>query len=558
MPRLTLTRQPDAPPAPQGPTVIAIMDGVGRGPGDAGDAVHLARTPHLDALWASAGTRTLRAHGVAVGLPTDADMGNSEVGHNALGAGRVVRQGAALVQDALATGALFEGDDWRWLVARPAADASVTLHLCGLLSDGNVHAHIDHVFALINGAAEAGVQRVRIHALADGRDVADPSYERYLKALDAHLTPHLTAGRDYRLASGGGRMVVTMDRYEADWSIVARGWSAHVAGQAPGFPSWQAALQTLRSEPGGQSDQSLAAFCIQDSTGGACGAVQPGDSFMLWNFRGDRAIELTRAFDEGAEFSGFERGLPADVRFAGMMQYDGDLRLPRRYLVAPPVIDKTMGEYLVGAGLSSLAVSETQKFGHVTYFWNGNRSEPLDPDLDRWLEIPSDRVSFNQAPAMKAREITDAILEAMAQPNPPDVIRLNWANGDMVGHTGDLAATIAAMEVVDAEVGRLADAVRASGGVLLLTADHGNADDMWLRDKAGVAKLRPDGGPQPRTSHTLAPVPLTVMDAREPSPWRLRTDLPEAGLANVAATVLTLLGYQPPAHMAASVVEMAR
>ncbi len=537
-----------------GPIVIAIMDGVGRGPGDAGDAVHLAHTPNLDALWASAGTRSLRAHGLAVGLPSDDDMGNSEVGHNALGAGRVVRQGAALVQDAFASGALFLGEAWRWVSERPATDATRTLHLCGLLSDGNVHAHIDHVLALIDGAARAGVMRLRVHALADGRDVADPSFERYLIALDGHLQPHQAAGRDYQLASGGGRMLVTMDRYEADWSIVARGWQAHVQGAAPGFPSWRAALQHLRAQPGGQSDQSLAAFCIHDQQGQAVGPVGAGDSFIFWNFRGDRAIELTRAFEDGADFTGFQRDLPADVRFAGMMQYDGDLHLPRHFLVAPPAIDRTLGAYLVAAGKRSLAVSETQKFGHVTYFWNGNRSEPLDRDLDVWVEVPSDRISFDRAPAMRAKEITDVAIHALNEAAPPDLIRLNWANGDMVGHTGNLAATIAAMEVVDQEVGRLVAAVQAAGGVLLLTADHGNADDMWLRRADGLPVRRGDGTPQPRTSHTLAPVPFTLLDSRVPPPWQLRDDLPEAGLANVAATVLTLLGYEAPAHMAPSLI----
>ncbi len=538
-------------PRPRGPVVIAIMDGVGQGPRDAGDAVFLADTPTLDALWRSPNTRSLRAHGTAVGLPSDGDMGNSEVGHNALGAGRVVQQGASLVNVALESGAAFAGETWRWLVAGPSARPTQTLHLCGLLSDGNVHAHIDHVAALVRAADVAGVQRVRVHALADGRDVPDPSYERYLSALDDILD---VAGRDYRLASGGGRMVVTMDRYEADWDIVARGWRAHVHGDAPGFASWRAALDTLRRAPGGESDQKLGPFCLVDAAGEPVGRVRDGDSFLLWNFRGDRAIELSRAFDEGAAFSGFDRGRVPDVRFAGMMQYDGDLALPRRFLVAPPVIDRTLGEHLVRAGLRTLAVSETQKFGHVTYFWNGNRSGVLDDALERYVEIPSDRVSFDEAPAMKAREITDVALAALAGPYPPDLVRLNWPNGDMVGHTGDLGATQRAMEVVDAEVGRLVAGVRAAGGVLLLTADHGNADDMWLRDKSGAPLRDAAGRVSPRTSHTLAPVPLTLVDARETPPWQLRDDLPNAGLANVAATVLCLLGLAPPDHMEPALV----
>jgi len=551
----TLTREP-ALPAAAGPLVIAIMDGIGRGPGDGGDAVSAAQTPSLDRLWTTAPTRTLRAHGRAVGLPSDADMGNSEVGHNALGSGRVVRQGAALVNDALASGALFSGDTWRWLVA-PLAGVNGTLHLCGLLSDGNVHAHIDHVLALVDGAARDGVDRLRVHALADGRDVDDPSFERYLGTLDAHLGAHRGAGRDYRIASGGGRMVVTMDRYEADWRIVERGWKAHVLGDAPRFASWQAAVAALRQQDGGHSDQTLGAFVIADENG-PVGTVHDGDAFVLWNFRGDRAIELTRAFDEGPDFPGFPRGRVPAVRFAGMMQYDGDLHLPGRFLVAPPEIDRTMGEFAVRLGLRTLATSETQKFGHVTYFWNGNRSGLIDDRLETYLELPSDRIAFDRAPQMQASGITDAVLGALAGGPAPDIVRLNYANGDMVGHTGNLAATITAVEAVDREIGRLVDAVTRANGVLLVTADHGNADDMWMRDKQGAAKKDARGRVMARTSHTLAPVPLSILDCRGPkaaNAWRLREDVPDAGLANVAATAFSLLGYRPPEGYEAGLIE---
>ena len=540
---------------PEGPLIIAIMDGVGWGPGDGGDAVASARTPHLDALWRDHPTRTLRAHGLAVGLPSDGDMGNSEVGHNALGAGRVLRQGAALVNDAFVTGSLLASECWRWLVGplvtgRPTG---ATLHLCGLLSDGNVHAHMDHVLGLVAGAHASGVQRLRVHALADGRDVADPSYERYLSQLDVALTAHRAAGRDYQIASGGGRMRVTMDRYDSDWRIVERGWQAHVRGAADGFSDWSSAVAALRTLPGGHSDQLLGPWCIVDGDGQPIGPVIDGDAFILWNFRGDRALQLTRAFEQGSKFSGFERGLRPKIRFAGMMQYDGDLHLPARYLVAPPVIDQTLGEFIAACGLRTLATSETQKYGHVTYFWNGNRSGCLDDQLERYVEVPSDRMEFDQRPIMRAAEITDVVAAALAESSPPDVIRLNYANGDMVGHTGNLAATIAAVEAVDTQVGRLVELVRRHRGVLVLTADHGNADDMWMRDKEGQPKSGPDGY-LARTSHTLSPVPLTVFDVRDEPRWRLRDDLPQAGLANVAATVLELLGRQAPPHMAPSLL----
>lgn len=545
---------------PSGPVVLAVLDGIGWGPRDAGDAVHLAHKPTLDNLWRHQPTRTLRAHGTAVGLPSDADMGNSEVGHNALGAGRIFEQGAALVNQSLASGALLSGATWHWLVdpltqldvARPTA----TLHLCGLLSDGNVHAHMDHVSALLRGAAAAGVKRVRLHALADGRDVDDPSFERYVLQIQAVLDGVSAHGCDARIASGGGRMAITMDRYEADWSMVERGWALHVQGEGEQFQSVQEALAALRARPLGGSDQTLDGFVIADESG-PIGRVQDGDAFVLWNFRGDRAIELTRAFQDGMEFKAFDRGRRPAVRYAGMMQYDGDLHLPTRFLVEPPTIDRVLGEYLAATGLRSFACSETQKFGHVTYFWNGNRSGVLAPTLEEYVEVPSDRIAFDQAPQMKAQEIADAMLAALDRQPAWDFLRCNFANGDMVGHTGKLQATIQAVQSVDSALGRLQQKVQELGGILIVTADHGNADDMWTRDKKGQPQHLADGSPQPKTSHTLAPVPVTILDHRSHKGWKLRTDLPAAGLANVAATVLNLLGYTAPADYEPSLIEPA-
>lgn len=537
---------------PAGPVVLAVLDGVGWGPRDEGDAVHLAAKPTLHALWTSQPTRTLRAHGTAVGLPSDADMGNSEVGHNALGAGRIFEQGAALVNQSLASGSLFRGDTWRWLV-EPLSGGAGTLHLCGLLSDGNVHAHIAHVEALVRGAASAGVRRIRLHTLADGRDVDDPSFERYIVQIQAVLSEVSAAGCDARIASGGGRMAITMDRYEADWAMVERGWAIHVHGEGEQFPSVEAALVSLRQRPSGRSDQNLEGFVIADASG-PIGKVQDGDAFVLWNFRGDRAIELSRAFQD-EQFAPFDRGRRPQVRYAGMMQYDGDLHLPTRFLVEPPAIDRVLGEYLATAGLRSFACSETQKFGHVTYFWNGNRSGLLAPSLERYVEIPSDRLSFDQAPQMKAKEIAGAMLAALDDQPSWDFLRCNFANGDMVGHTGNLAATVAAVQAVDAALERVRQKVEALGGVLIVTADHGNADDMWTRGKKGEPLRLADGTPQPKTSHTLAPVPLTIADYRPQRAWQLRQDLPHAGLANVAATVLELLGWQAPSDYEPSLIE---
>jgi 2,3-bisphosphoglycerate-independent phosphoglycerate mutase len=400
--------------APEGPVVAIVMDGVGIGTGDHGDAVAQARTPVLDALRGLPSFTSLLAHGTAVGMPSDADMGNSEVGHNALGAGRIVDQGAKLVSEAIASGALFTGDAWQQAVIT-VKQSGEPLHFIGLLSDGNVHSHIDHLIALLQHAASEGVQRARVHALVDGRDVPGRSALLYIDRLEQVLANLSQDGRDYRIASGGGRMVVTMDRYEADWQIVARGWQIHVRGEGRRFPSARAAVETLYKETG-LDDQNLPGFVIADEHG-PVGPIRDGAAVLLFNFRGDRALELTRAFEED-DFTGFVRGERPRIYFAGMTQYDGDLKLPRRYLVAPPAIAGTMGEMLATSGVSQLAISETHKFGHVTYFWNGNRSEPFDPALETYVEIPSDLTPLEQRPWMKAAEITDRLIAEIDRIHP--------------------------------------------------------------------------------------------------------------------------------------------
>lgn len=534
---LTLTPSTRVHPLPK-PVVLCILDGVGLGAKDGGDAVHLAKTPTLDRLFSGPQATQLAAHGPAVGLPGEGDMGNSEVGHNALGAGRVFAQGAKLVNAAIADGGAF-GETWEWLTQ------SGTLHLLGLLSDGNVHSHIKHLLAILDRAAADGVQRVRVHILTDGRDVGSRTSLTYIRQLQEHLD-HLGAqGVDYRVASGGGRMLLTMDRYEADWEMVQRGWDAHILGQGRQFDSAEQAVQTLYDEDPKVNDQYLPAFVIAQG-GEALGRVEDGDALLFFNFRGDRALEISRA----CEVIGMQRegSVPIDgrdapsFRYAGMMEYDGDLHIPQRYLVAPPAINRTVGQYLVANGKRSFAISETQKFGHVTFFFNGNRSGLLDAELEQYVEIPSDNVSFDTAPRMKAVEITDRVVQEVGS-GRWDHIRLNIANGDMVGHTGALDATVEAMECVDACVARIEAAVLEAGGVLLVTADHGNADDMWMRNKDGSPKQQADG-PVPRTSHTLAPVPFALVDAS--GHWAL--DVPaDPGLANVSATLLVLMGLEPPA-----------
>ena len=513
---------------PEGPVVFVVMDGVGVAPAGEGNAVRLARTPCLDRLADEALTTTLRAHGTAVGLPSDDDMGNSEVGHNAIGAGRVFDQGAKLVDLAIDSGALFHGDTWRWVTG------GGTLHLIGLLSDGNVHSHERHLHALIRAARAGGVARVRVHVLLDGRDVSAQSALIYVDRLEAVFAE---AGGDCRIASGGGRMLVTMDRYESDWRVVERGWHAHVLGDARRFPSARAAIETFRAEAPDLIDQWLPPFVVDPPS-----PIQDGDGVVLFNFRGDRALQISRAF-EADDFRPFDRVRRPAVRYAGMMRYDGDAGVPERFLVTPPSIDHTFGELLARGGAAQWACSETQKYGHVTYFWNGNRTGCFDADVETYLEVPSDRVPFEQRPWMKAAEVTDAALAAIAS-GRHRLCRLNYANGDMVGHTGDLRAAILAVEAVDLCLARLANAVAAAHGVLLVTADHGNADEMLQCDKKTGGLLRgKDGRTVVSTSHSLNPVPLYVTGA--PVGWRLRGG---GGLSNLAATTLELMGYAAPSE----------
>jgi 2,3-bisphosphoglycerate-independent phosphoglycerate mutase len=526
----------------KGPLVTVIMDGIGIGKQDESDGVHMAYTPVLDMLLQEKLATRLKAHGLAVGLPSDGDMGNSEVGHNALGAGRVFSQGAKLVNEAIESGAIFAGKAWKEVERRAAAGH--TVHFIGLVSDGNVHSHIHQLQALLDRCTEKNVKRVRVHGLLDGRDVGQKSALDYFGPLEEQLAALSRDGRDYRFASGGGRMVTTMDRYGANWKVVENGWKAHVLGEGRQFASACEAIRTYYAEDPQITDQYMESFVIAEN-GRPVGSIEDRDAVIFFNFRGDRAIEISRAFDE-LDFAEFDRGRIPDVFYAGMMQYDGDALIPAHYLVEPPAIDRTLGQFLCATGITSFAISETQKFGHVTYFWNGNRSGYIDEKLEKYVEIPSDKVTFDQRPWMKGAEITDAVIEAI-ESGRYRFIRLNYPNGDMVGHTGVPAAVRVAVETVDLSLARLLPVVEKAGGTLLITADHGNADCMWT-EKKGVRA--------PMVAHTKNPVPLIIKDFSGLDRFRL-ADVKNPGLANVAATICCLLGYEPPEFYEPSLVSPA-
>ena len=535
----------------QGPVVVIVMDGYGLPKTDVGSAIAAAQKPTLDRLFATCPNIRLRAHGTAVGMPSDDDMGNSEVGHNAIGAGQVYAQGAALVANAIADGSIWQGEAWQQVVAGAKAGRGA-VHFVGLFSDGNVHSHIDHLKAMVVRAKEEGVPTVRIHALLDGRDVPETSALEYVVPFEAFLAELSTGGFDARIASGGGRQYITMDRYDANWPMVAKGWKTHVLGEGPQFANATDAVNGLRAAHPGTIDQDLPEFVIAEN-GQPIGTIEDGDSVVFFNFRGDRAIEITRAFVE-AEFTEFDRVRYPNVTYAGMLQYDGDLQLPKRFLVAPPAIKDTSGEWFSKLGLAQFACSETQKFGHVTYFWNGNRSGKFDGET--WQEVPSDVVPFEQRPWMKAAEITDAMIAAL-QSGQYKLLRCNYANGDMVGHTGNFRAATMAVEAVDLALARLLKAVEAAGGVALITADHGNADEMFELDKKTKQPAQnKDGSFKAKTAHTLNPVPLILFDAATGGKLGLKQTA-TCGLSSIAATVAGLLGYDKHPSWDAGVLTVA-
>ena len=536
-----------------GPVLTIVMDGVGLAPDTISNAVAGAYTPTLDMLMKNYPMVSLKAHGTAVGLPSDDDMGNSEVGHNALGAGQVFAQGAKLVSQSIESGKMFASDTWQTIVSNVKSNGS-TLHFLGLFSDGNVHSHIDHLKAMIVRAKEEGVSNVRIHILIDGRDVGETSALEYIDPFEAFIAELRDASFDIKIASGGGRMKITMDRYEADWSMVERGWQTHVLGEGRQFASAAEAVKTYRAELG-VIDQDLPPFVIAEN-GSPVGTVNDGDSVIFFNFRGDRAIEISKTFDaKDGEFDKFDRKRVPSVVYAGMLEYDGDLHIPSRYLVSPPEITNTMSEYLTLSGVKQLAISETQKYGHVTYFWNGNRSGKFSEELETYIEIPSDVVPFEQRPWMKCAEITDKLIECL-ESGEYKYLRVNFPNGDMVGHTGSLLATRCSMEALDLQLARILKALDKVGGVALITADHGNADEMYEMDKkTGLPKADKNGNYKSKTSHTLNPVPCIIYDNVTSKAYTVKADEGKFGLSNVAATMVNLMGFEAPSMWDESIIK---
>ena len=506
-----------------GPIVLAILDGVGLAPDGPGNAVSRARTPFLGKAAGEYFHVALDASGEAVGL-TRNQMGNSEVGHNTLGAGQVSLQGVARVNAEFSAGKIFDSEAWREAVRRVLADGG-TLHFAGIFSDGGVHSDINHLMLMMARAYQEGVRKMRVHAVFDGRDVAPQSSLIYVRKFEEFAKRFIDA--DIRIADGGGRMVYVADRYENDWQVVARGWDAMVNGEADYyFRSAEEAISTLRRLNPEMQDQYMPAFVIVDMDERPVGQVKAGDSFVYFDFRADRAIEIAQAFTYW-DFPYFNRGdyRPDQVYFVGMCEYNSDTHVPEHRLVESPSFGETLPKFLSSHGVPQLACSETVKFGHVTYYFNGNSYDKSDGE--EFLSVDSYTEPFETRPWMRSAEITDAVMKRMGDFR---FVRVNYPGGDMVGHTANMEATVVAIEAIDLSLQRLAEKVDALGGVLIIVADHGNAEE--LIDTTG----------QPKTAHTTNKVPFIIYDNTVNRNKYEYSGLTKPGLSNVAATIAMMLG----------------
>lgn len=516
-----------------GPIVLAILDGVGLAPDGPGNAVSRARTPFLGRAARDYLHLALNASGEAVGL-TPSQMGNSEVGHLTMGAGRIIKSGLARVNEAFESGEIVKSKAWQGVLdqilgkERDGDPMAHTLHFAGIFSDGGVHSHLEHLKLLVTAAYREGVRKMRIHAVFDGRDVPPQSEPKYIEEFEDFVEQFEDA--DIRIASGGGRMVAVADRYESNWQVVKSGWDMMVNGEANYFFKTPGeAIQMLRRINPKVQDQNLPPFVIVGEDDEPIGRVKKGDAVVYFDFRADRAIEIAMAFTYW-DFPYFDRGnfKPSDVYFAGMTEYNSDTHVPEHQLMRPIEVKNTLNEVLGRRGISQLALSETVKFGHVTYYFDGGSYEK-EPG-EEFLEVNSTTSRFETRPWMRSAEITDKAIEKMDQFK---FVRLNFPGGDMVGHTADLEATVIAMEAIDLALGRLAAAVDKLGGALVIVADHGNAEEL----------IDADGNK--RTSHTTNRVPFIIYDNSVNRGLYKAAEIKDPGLANLAATLAVMMGQEP-------------
>ena len=508
------------------PVLLAILDGWGYGPPSATNAITVANTPNMDGWMARYPFTTLVAHNGAVGLP-EGQMGNSEVGHLNIGAGRVVYQELTRINRAIVTGDFYKNPVLQAAFAR-LRETKAALHLLGLVSDGGVHSHLHHLEALVKMAADTGVADIFIHAFMDGRDTPPQSGASYMRDLQAALA-RLGCGR---VATISGRYYA-MDR-DNRWERVERAWQAMVDGVGERTTATEPVAAIAAAYGRGENDEFIKPVVLTTTAGQPVATINDNDTVLFFNFRADRVRELTHAFIDPA-FAGFARKRPPRLgECLTFTEYDQHFTLP---IIFPPVaLTRILGEEVSRHGLTQLRIAETEKYAHVTYFFNGGREEPFAGEERVLIPSPREVATYDLKPEMSALAVTEELLRRLAAKEYGLVV-INFANGDMVGHTGVLAAAVKACETVDQCLGRLVQAFTKRGGVVLITADHGNADIMYNPETKG-----------PFTAHTSNPVPCILVSDRHLG-CRLR---PDGALKDIAPTVLALLGLPVPAEMEGS------
>ena len=506
------------------PVMLVIMDGWGWREETTGNAVRLARTPNLDHFYREYPFTLLTASGEAVGLPPG-QIGNSEVGHLNLGAGRIVYQELTRIDKAIRDGSFFNNQVLTGFMGALSGRAAV-LHLMGLVSQGGVHSQMGHLFALLKMAKDHGLEKVYVHAFLDGRDTLPMSGAGYIRRLEAEME-RLGAGRTATII---GRYYA-MDR-DKRWDRVEVAYKALVRGEGLRAKDPSAAVEAAYER--GETDEFVRPIILEDRDGDALPRIRPGDGVLFFNFRADRARQLTRSFTEAGfkEFDVHDR--PDALSFVTMTRYDETFDLPAAF--PPQHLSRILGEEVGMSGLSQLRIAETEKYAHVTYFFNGGEENPFPLEERALIPSPRDVPTYDLKPEMSAAKIRDELIRRMTDKDY-SLIVVNFANGDMVGHTGVLDAAIAACEVVDGCVGEIVRAWIKKGGAALITADHGNAEVM----------LTPDG--KPSTAHTTSPVPLYFVD-----PERKGTRLLTGILADVAPTILSVQGIPIPCAMTGRVL----
>ena len=516
------------------PLLNIILDGYGLGKKDFTDGIFLSHKPNLDKLFSSFPTRQLFTHGHYVGLPSDKDIGGSEVGHLTIGAGTIKKQGATVIKHSIDDGSFFK---LPVLVEALEQAKKGSLHLVGLLSDGNVHSHIDHWIAIIEAADQRGVARCYLHILLDGRDTPIQSALSYIERIEALLHKiNQKGGRDYRIVSGGGRETITMDR-DNNWPKVALGYQTHVKGKSGNnFASAEEAVLAFRKAQPKIIDQDLPPFNVLGPDHKVV-EVKDQDSMIFVNFRSDRAIEFTQAMVE-KDFKGFERPNHPTVYYAGMTIYNEDTHTPEHVIITGAKVENPFGKRILELNLNQFRLAETQKFPHVTFFFNGGYRNPLDPAKEEYFLIPSDKIpSFALKPEMQAALISKKCVELL-KTNKYDYGLINFANPDMVGHTGDIEAVKKAIAAVDQAILPILDQLKAMNGLAIVTADHGNADEMLIKNPKTQEF-------EPSTKHSLNPVPFVIYDPLFKT-GDYSYNPANMGLANIAATNFILLGKEVP------------